>query len=327
MGMEHGAGAGNIESSGRGKGPVLRRFFSGLGLLGGLLLLGQGCGDRFTSCERTLTCKDERADAGGAGGAEDGWGGASTGGASSSTGGASSSTLSPCGECPAESPFCEESAGECVACRTSDDCSLPEEARCLSGAFTACETDADCTHLGGAPRCDAGTCVECLSEADCGGKLCAPLTHTCTNLVPKSADICAPCEHDGQCKDGMVCVAQVFGGVPTGTQACTFLRDPWVAAAGKQYCSDMQAFVSLRTVATVDCLQDQAVCTLKDTTCEAYLQYYQQECAADADCGLPGLADGLCKSDGEKLRCTVPCASSSQCRTGNVCEGATSCAF
>ncbi len=39
----------------------------------------------------------------------------------------------------------------------------------------------------------------------------------------------------------------------------------------------------------------------------------------DAECGAPGLADGLCRVSAGGNRCTYPCASTDDCRSPFIC--------
>ena len=66
---------------------------------------------------------------------------------------------------------------------------------------------------------------------------------------------------------------------------------------------------------------------LATTTCQALEDYRDKDCgmtlgdAADAMCGLPGVADGLCRNREATInRCTYVCAGDDDCVSGQVCN-------
>ena len=67
------------------------------------------------------------------------------------------------------------------------------------------------------------------------------------------------------------------------------------------------------------------LCVLRTTTCPAFLQHTQivSGCNSPSDnaaCGVEDVNDGLCRLNGESNpRCTYPCLSSADCRTGSSC--------
>ena len=119
--------------------------------------------------------------------------------------------------------YCDEDLGTrvCVECEQNAHCPTGARSRCedaVDGANVceACASDADCTHVAGAPYCDttAGTgCHACLSDADCPDadrSRCALSTHTCE-----------PCTTNAECA-GVVDGAVSLGVCASGTCAeCT----------------------------------------------------------------------------------------------------------
>jgi hypothetical protein len=71
-----------------------------------------------------------------------------------------------------------------------------------------------------------------------------------------------------------------------------------------------------------------SVCTLRSTTCPALNQFDMLDCTdgtapgtTDDECGHPGVDDGLCRRRSSTTnRCTVPCLSNDDCRTGSTCN-------
>lgn len=90
-------------------------------------------------------------------------------------------------------------AGECVECRTKDDCSNPDRPFCIAGACRECISPANCN--GGfcnalnrciecfddehcndeQPFCNAGVCTECRGNEDCEDhEYCSSFNFTCS---------------------------------------------------------------------------------------------------------------------------------------------------
>lgn len=67
------------------------------------------------------------------------------------------------------------------------------------------------------------------------------------------------------------------------------------------------------------------VCSPALTTCPALNQFRMLACTtpfvSDAECGVTGLDDGLCRMvDAVTNRCTVPCLSDDDCKFGSTCS-------
>jgi hypothetical protein len=169
--------------------------------------------------------------------------------------------------------------------------------------------------------------VECLSESDCGGHVCAPGTHTCTELPAGEKYACEPCEHDRECQAGQLCVEQVFDGTSVG-HFCTWTKAAHVGSGG---CfEDGRPFVDDATATSIDGVTAD-LCVLRTTTCPAYFAHSQPTCSGpddDASCGAPDLADGQCELNLEdNPRCTYACLSDVDCNSGAACTTAKYCSL
>ena len=151
-----------------------------------------------------------------------------------------------CPPCSGSMPACNEATLSCVVCtaensgactdsahcKVADDASLnscvecTENAHCTNPAKSVCDTSShqckpcqgasDCSHQAATPVCRTSDklCVACLPGAGnrtkCGDKVCDMVSEsvpTCADTeTPRSADACAPCVSDEQCKVGQVCV-------------------------------------------------------------------------------------------------------------------------
>ncbi|MEM9861015.1 MAG: hypothetical protein AAF938_05325 [Myxococcota bacterium] len=155
--------------------------------------------------------------------------------------------LGPCGDaCTGDTPLCDESAarcvqclaptdcasvsgrpmcddGTCVECTSSDQCTEATASRCAdsgleAGSCAPCVTSTDCAGImdGEAAlgvcddRSGTGICVQCTeatAEADCDEFSCDPATSRCTETERGTVDRCESCTGDGECQDGLGCIA------------------------------------------------------------------------------------------------------------------------
>lgn len=110
--------------------------------------------------------------------------------------------LPPCGQpdltCDDPFRFCDVTIGRCVECFNDNDCPDDETycsnrlGRCVPG----CQSDRDCSEE--KPECHRRQCVECDRDSDCL-RLFGPDRARCEDFE------CRPCEHNGDCPDGMDC--------------------------------------------------------------------------------------------------------------------------
>lgn len=325
---------------------VLRRAWIVLGLGG---IGSNACGETFLACPPGACAGDAgvSANAGessggksfsgaggrrGTGGSRENLGGAS-GGAGNLTSSGGSNLGGACGDaCDEEAPHCLESEARCVECRTSEDCADPTRPLCnASHDCVRCKTDNDCkqafsdrgvcvTTLGSE---DFGACIGCQSEDDCDGYICDPKTRLCTEYEPRKKGVCAPCEHDLECKIGQYCVPQIFQGIFIGNY-CTQTKEARVGPDGT--CSLEGAGFSAEVVLTSVGGVRERFCALARTTCPAYSDHHRvkEGCESetpqgDAACGVPGVDDGLCRKLEGVHFCTYRCLSDADCKTGSTC--------
>ena len=312
-------------------------------------------------CENTATCAsegdgDHTTATGGNGGDGDG----DTGGSGASTGGRGDGGAPPSGACDpvcTGSEVCKEAGdtGTCVECLETDDCTdaLCDTATntcaeclenadcgadapvCSAGACEGCSTSTDCEDRSGTTVCESasGACVECLSEADCsaGTKVCDPAANTCTALDARALSACQECVHDAQCAVGQLCVEQVFDSEVVGN-FCTWRKDgrPATVSASCFSAGEPYAGQPADPVTSVDGASA-VLCTLRSTSCPAFLQHSQlvtgctdETPTSDDACGATDLDDGLCRQNtgGDSL-CTYPCRSAEDCSgSTTTCVGA-----
>ncbi len=266
-------------------------------------------------------------------------------GGDSNTGG-TSNTCTP--ECTDYKPFCL--SGDCVECRDDDECSegvCDEETHacvecseasdcesqgkpfCESNECKGCEAAADCDVLGLAQCGPDGTCVACLTESDCAGKVCDLDTLTCTELPAHALNACQECEHDAECQVGQLCVEMSYSDPTVGAVGsfCLWTKDATALGAPNGACGlSSRPFASQAEVTSVDGVSA-TVCTLRTTTCPAFLQHATvvSECNVpgtdDAACGAAGFNDGRCRSTGSETMCTYPCGGNDarDCPSGFTC--------
>ena len=231
-----------------------------------------------------------------------------------------------------DSGVCDPATHTCVRCAANTDCTEVTASVCTANTCGACQTSADCSHLGATTVCDAGTCVECTgTRADtCGGNVCDSRLNTCTTFAPKSAGICEECVSDAHCGEGQLCVPQMYekddgtGLAEVGT-FCLWERDATVPNAPNGACSTVRPFIDDVLATSLDGAQSN-VCSLNVTTCPA-LAKYQSNCPTvgmNEACGAPGFNDGYCVFfDAAANKCTIQCGGDDDCKAGSTCNAST----
>lgn len=208
---------------------------------------------------------------------------------------------------------------ECVECVSNADCTNPSASKCVGNACVPCTANADCAQpglgvcdLSGGADGGAAQCVQCtgtqFQACANGANVCNSLTRQCTNFAVGSADgNCDPCVSDAHCDTDTRCVQETVGS--TG-YFCFPVNSPT--------CNSVP--FSVLTTGTID-NGSQTACTLRRTSCAAFLDFDSQSCDADTDCGLPDVADGICTSAGARGDfCSLPCTGASDC-AGGACAG------
>jgi hypothetical protein len=191
-------------------------------------------------------------------------------------------------------------------CDSNVECPHADKSRCSpSGAeCLPCAVSADCGHIPGKNVCNEGVCVVCKNgeEDGCGAFACDAARLTCSNAQKQNTAVaCGACISDGNCKTGMVCGKQVsddpgFTCMPAGACASPFLAASVPSVAG----------------GTV------AACSLKTTTCAAYLMW-GKTCRFNFDCGDDG-ATCPWPAGAYQGSCTLPCNGNQDCPAGRVCS-------
>ncbi len=212
----------------------------------------------------------------------------------------------------------------CVECVDNGDCLTPGAPVCSGNVCTACVLDTDCALIdsNGATAggtllnvCDAGLCVQCTGakQTACGPNVCQSRTRTCSaDRTPRSAGRCDDCVSDLECATDARCVQQVFDTTTVG--------DFCVPIPVGGSCASLRPYFGLANLVTLDTGVAAAVCTLRQTTCPG-LAAQTADCDQDSDCGVTGLADGLCVAvDASTNQCTTPCDSANDCTGMATCD-------
>lgn len=243
------------------------------------------------------------------------------------------------------------SAHQCVECVDGDACqggSLPgcfngscvectETAHCTKAGASVCDTSThlcvgcsdvgDCAHIDGTSACDTENhvCVECTAERDtCGNKVCQTVPGTnrfaCSDEQVESAFICDQCLSDTHCTSNSACVLEVHNGVEAGYH-CLPIQGLWNQG---NVCADNSPFVGSVTATSVDG-RSGTFCKPRTTSCQGFAHYGggaisnesgEAVCDSDEDCGLSGVADGVCVPWSETTnRCTYQCIGDVDCST------------
>jgi len=247
--------------------------------------------------------------------------------------------------CGGLTPLCDTTKNTCVECLSSSDCKSAAASLCSSGTCSPCAADADCSHIAGKTVCktssmsdgdagaepgDAGAtpneCVQCTGTdyAACGqsaGKalVCDSNANTCsTTATAQSAGLCQPCISDAECTPGKRCYLETFNGSSV-EYFCFWKQGDTTNGAPTDCPTAGRPYVkSEKDVTSID--GDTAtLCTLRSTTCTAYNQFSNIDCAPsgtpqDALCGFAPGADSKCATYGAGYRCTTVCASNDDCK-------------
>ncbi|HEX2735729.1 MAG TPA: hypothetical protein VHM70_29215 [Polyangiaceae bacterium] len=217
---------------------------------------------------------------------------------------------------------CAVESGKCVECTADENCPTASAAACGDdNTCQACSTDDDCAHIDGKHVCNAGMCVECTATntAACGGHVCdtrpSGTQFTCSGANPASSGSCDQCVSDAQCMAGSRCVQTSFGNTDTGFFCFWKEGDP----NGKANCLDNGAPFSKGVATTSVDGESATYCELRFTTCDAQDDFLNTTCSSDAECGIAGLDDGLCRSLEGSMRCTYQCLANPDC-SGGTCN-------
>ena len=171
-----------------------------------------------------VTCGDDLSPGPGSGGAAS-LGGGGTGPSGPTGGGGTVADgggggAPPCGgNCSGDTPLCDETKMECVACLDHDNCSDADSAKCDDGVCVACDDSTQCVGVTDLGLCEAGTCVECnVDDATAcgGGETCDLLGNACVDVAADSVANCEVCSNDAQCESGHRCIAMDYDGTPYG---------------------------------------------------------------------------------------------------------------
>ena len=207
----------------------------------------------------------------------------------------------------------------CVQCVSNADCTNPSASKCDQNVCVPCAVNADCAQpglgvcdLSGGADGGVAQCVQCtgpqFQACASGANVCNSLTRQCETFAVGSADgNCDTCVSDAHCDTDTRCVQEKVGSTgyfcfPVNNPTCTAIP------------------FSVLSTGTID-NPTQTACTLRRTSCAAILDFDSQACEDDADCGLTGVADGICVSAGARGDfCSVPCTGASDC-AGGLCSG------
>jgi hypothetical protein len=231
--------------------------------------------------------------------------------------------------CPSAAPLCDNAKNACVECLSNADCKNPLATVCTNGTCEPCSRNADCSHITGKGVCktsstsdsdagvepdastDGGTsdgeCVQCTGTdyAACGqtaGKslVCNSLTNTCsTTATVQSAGLCQPCVSDVQCTPGKLCYLESFGGNTVGHFCFWKQADTANGAPAACFSTANRPYVKVEKDITSIDGTTATLCTLRATSCTAYNQFSNIDCAPtgtpqDALCGFAPGADSKC---------------------------------
>lgn len=165
--------------------------------------------------------------------------------------------------------------------------------------------------------------------------MCAPDTHTCTDTTEHSLFACEACDHDADCQVNQYCVQMSFSNPSPGVVGNFCLWSKAAPLGPNGTCgSGSNPYSAERTVDSVDGENDVVVCSLDSTTCPG-LKAYQTSpsgcvdasASSNAACGAEGFNDGLCRQDAATWKCTIPCDTSDDCKTGKTCTAEDICSF
>lgn len=286
-----------------------------------------GCGTDAENCEKIGTCAPSTGtttEGSGASGVAGSGGSGATGGSGGSggSGAMGGGGSAPCdGACSGDTPLCDETKMECVACLDHDNCTDAGTAKCDDGTCVACDDSAQCVGVTDLDVCDEGLCVECnvVDATACeGGETCDLLANECIDVAAGSVGNCEACSNDDQCEADHRCIALDFQGQPHG-HYCLMKQpgcdNPFLATVNKP---------SLNGVAATNYCgvsEDLATCE----AIEALIDDWRCPSGMDGMCGPVNMAEvavpgALCETvSGGANRCTYACSVGGQCPTGVMC--------
>lgn len=313
---------------------VLAVLFSSV-VLGGVAV--NGCSNASEDCQLNASCPEDgtcnegdawwpsccdeevfqnRADTdcpppGVGGSAGDGGGGSGAGG---NTGGGGSA---PCGgACSGDTPLCDETSMECVACLGDGDCDDPAAAKCDAGSCVACDDSAQCAGITGTEVCEAGACVECnVDDVSACDDTCDLLAFECVDVAAGSVGNCEACSNDDQCETDFRCIAMDFD-----------------SSAHGHYCLEVAAgctrpygvVLTNKTSLNGDSAANYCGIAEDNATCEAVNAHVAGWVCSGTD--------GMCSPDGIEPDSSVPGALCRDYAGGGLtnqctyaCDGATEC--
>lgn len=239
------------------------------------------------------------------------------------------------GDCDGATPLCDTAANVCVECLDNSTCTAVTASLCESGSCTACQSNADCSHLSDTTVCDAGECVECtgLDYTACGEDkgtpfVCDSLARSCTDKKEHAAGACVPCVSDAHCQLGQVCMLQTFGTEDEEVgYFCHWKQGDTDNGAPKECFPGGRPFVAgVKDALSIDG-ETTDVCGLRVSTCIARNQFGIKDCAAggpsdDSVCGFGPPADAKCDQVGasSSYRCTMTCGTDDDCPINFSCN-------
>jgi hypothetical protein len=229
-------------------------------------------------------------------------------------------------DCGSEAPLC--SAGSCVQCVADTDCTNPDEPRCdtATNSCTGCNAVGQCSRFDGTSACNLndGKCVECTAaESEACEEFACQTTpgagqYRCSEQELGLGEACGTCVSDAACGDGLACVFESFAEQDT----------EWVCLPKKPDDGCTRPLIGLLEEATsADSQVIEAFCKPANTTCASFRHYGsggfegEDPCEVDDDCGLPGVADGLCvpyPNTSLKL-CSYSCLVNFECPSPSQC--------
>lgn len=223
---------------------------------------------------------------------------------------------------------CKLVSGTCVKCLNDDHCEIGfvcTSAGTCGTESESCTSDNDCAGL----KCDdAGLCVQCINSGDCpnsqscrnqqcvvqggGGATCSSAADCASTgkICDSSASVCRDCTADTECGTGKRCSAGTCTIIPTGGEECLFRSD----CNGLACSLDGICQPCVNDFMCLD-LTDlftgtTTICNTSSGQCVAPECTYAEDCSAGQACFA-----GRC---GE-------CWDDNECRAGEYCDAAGVC--
>jgi hypothetical protein len=183
-----------------------------------------------------------------------------------------------------------------------------------------------CSRFDGTSACNLndGKCVECTAaESEACEEFACQTTpgagqYRCSEQELGLGEACGTCVSDAACGDGLACVFESFAEQDT----------EWVCLPKKPDDGCTRPLIGLLEEATsADSQVIEAFCKPANTTCASFRHYGgggfegEDPCEVDDDCGLPGVADGLCvpyPNTSLKL-CSYSCLVNFECPSPSQC--------